>query len=83
MNDAQFIIFIFLSTTFVLFVFLKKRGGKKIGKSSIKISNPRGILLDNLLKQKKDQKLTYEQRSIIENNIGLSHWLPSDLIAPW
>jgi Mlc titration factor MtfA (ptsG expression regulator) len=36
-----------------------------------------------LLKQKKDQKLTYEQRSIIENNIGLSHWLPSDLIAPW
>ena len=83
MNDLQFIIFILLSTTFVLFVFLNKKEKKKIGKSSIKISNPRGILLDNLLKQKKHQKLTYDQRSIIQNNIGLSNWLPSDLIAPW
>ena len=83
MNDTQFIIFTILSVMFVLFVFLKKNRKQKIVKPSIKISNPRGILLDNLLKQKKDQKLTSEQRSIIANNIGLYQWLPSELIAPW
>ena len=83
MNDTQFIIFTVLSVLIVLFVFFKKNRKQKIVKPSIKISNPRGILLDNLLKQKKDQKLTSKQRSIIANNIGLYKWLPSELIAPW
>ena len=58
MNDTQFIIFTVLSVMFVLFALFKKDRKQKIGNPSIKISNPRGILLDNLLKQKKGQKLT-------------------------
>ena len=81
---VQFTICILLSVqcSFCL-LFLKKRRKQKICKPSIKLTNPRGILLDNLLKQKKGQKLTSDQRSIIANNIGLYKWLPEDLIAPW
>ena len=80
---VQFTIYILLFTVFVLYVVLKKGRKERKSKPSIKLTNPRGILLDNLLKQKKGQKLTSDQRSIIINNIGLYKWLPEDLIAPW
>ena len=40
-------------------------------------------MLDNTIKQKKGQELTSEQKFIIKSNIGLYHWLPKHLIAPW
>ena len=82
MNEFILLICIIV-TTLIALIFFRKKEKKILGKSPIKLTNPYGILLDNLLKQKKGQKLTSEQRSIIETNIGLYHWLPKDLIAPW
>lgn len=82
MNEFYLLICIIIITLIAL-IFFKKKEKKTLGKSPIKATNPYGILLDNLLKQKKGKELTSEQRSIIESNIGLYHWLPKDLIAPW
>ena len=80
MDEVELIICI-TTMAVVSFLILKKK--KNLGESSVKLTNPNGVLLDNLLKQKKNQKLTPDQRSIIANNIGLYHWLPEDLFAPW
>ena len=80
MDELELIICIIIIAV-VSFLILKKK--KTLGESSVKLTNPNGVLLDNLLKQKKNQKLTPDQRSIIANNIGLYHWLPKDLFAPW
>jgi len=82
MNEFYLLICIIIITLIAL-IFFRKKEKKTLGKSPIKATNPYGILLDNLLKQKKGKELTSEQRSIIESNIGLYHWLPKDLIAPW
>ena len=82
MNEIELIICITI-TALVAFFVLKKKEKKNFDGSSVKLTNPNGVLLDNLLKQKKDQKLTPDQRSVIANNIGLYHWLPKDLFAPW
>jgi Mlc titration factor MtfA (ptsG expression regulator) len=82
MNEIELIICITI-TVLVAFFVLKKKEKKNFDGSSVKLTNPNGVLLDNLLKQKKDQKLTPDQRSVIANNIGLYHWLPKDLFAPW
>jgi len=82
MNEFHLLICIIIITLIAL-IFFRKKEKKTLGKSPIKATNPYGILLDNLLKQKKGKELTSEQRSIIESNIGLYHWLPKDLIAPW
>jgi len=81
MNEIELIICITI-TALVAFFVLKKKEKKNFDRSSVKLTNPNGVLLDNLLKQKKDQKLTPDQRSVIANNIGLYHWLPEDLFAP-
>ena len=82
MNEIELIICITI-TALVAFFVLKKKEKKNFDGSSVKLTNPNCVLLDNLLKQKKDQKLTPDQRSVIANNIGLYHWLPKDLFAPW
>ena len=82
MNEFHLLICIIIIILIAL-IFFRKKEKKTLGKSPIKATNPYGILLDNLLKQKKGKELTSEQRSIIESNIGLYHWLPKDLIAPW
>ena len=80
MNEIELIICITITALVAFFVFKKK---KNLVETSVKLTNPNGVLLDNLLKQKKNQKLTPDQRSILANNIGLYHWLPKDLFAPW
>jgi len=82
MNEIELFICIII-TALIAFFFLKKKEKKSSGESSVKLTNPKGVLLDNLLKQNKGQRLTPDQRSIIANNIGLYHWLPKDLFAPW
>ncbi len=80
MNEIELVISISIMALVAFFVFKKK---KNLVGTSVKLTNPNGVLLDNLLKQKKNQKLTPDQRSILANNIGLYHWLPKDLFAPW
>jgi Mlc titration factor MtfA (ptsG expression regulator) len=80
MNEVELIICITI-TAVVSFLILKKK--KSLMECSVKPTNPNGAWLDKLLKQKKSQKLTPEQRAILANNIGLYHWLPKDLFAPW
>lgn len=82
MNEIELFICIII-TALIAFSFLKKKEKKSSGESSVKLTNPKGVLLDNLLKQNKGQRLTPDQRSIIANNIGLYHWLPKNLFAPW
>jgi MtfA peptidase len=82
MNEFNSLICIVVIATLILILFRKKEK-KTLGKPLIKPTNPNGILLDNLLKQKKGQELTSEQKFIIKSNIGLYHWLPKHLIAPW
>lgn len=82
MNDFNLLI-CFIVITVTLLILFRKKEKKTLGKSLIKSTNPNGILLDNLLKQKRGQELTSEQRSVIKSNIGLYHWLPKHLIAPW
>ena len=80
MNEIELVISISIMALVAFFVFKKK---KNLVGTSVKLTNPNGVLLDNLLKQKKNQKLTPDQRSILANNVGLYHWLPKDLFAPW
>ena len=82
MNEFDLLICIIVIALIAL-IFFRKKEQKILGSSLNKPTNPNGILLDNSLKQKKGQELTSEQRSIIETNIGLYHWLPKYLIAPW
>ena len=82
MNEIELFICIII-TALIAFSFLKKKEKKSSGESSVKLTNPKGVLLDNLLKQNKGQRLTPDQRSIIANNIGLYHWLPKNLFTPW
>ena len=82
MNEFDLLICIIVIAVIAL-IFFREKEQKILGSSLNKPSNPNGVLLDNSLKQKKGQELTSEQRSIIETNIGLYHWLPKHLIAPW
>ena len=82
MNEFDLLICIIVIAVIAL-IFFREKEQKILGSSLNKPTNPNGILLDNSLKQKKGQELTSEQRSIIETNIGLYHWLPKHLIAPW
>ncbi|MDG1325539.1 MAG: zinc-dependent peptidase [Opitutales bacterium] len=82
MNEFDLLICIIVIAVIAL-IFFREKEQKILGISLNKPSNPNGVLLDNSLKQKKGQELTSEQRSIIETNIGLYHWLPKHLIAPW
>lgn len=58
-----------------------KRGGSR--RTSSRMTNERGIFLDKLLEQKKGLRLGSDQRAFIAKNIGLYHWLPKNLMAPW
>ena len=58
-----------------------KSGGPR--RPSARMTNERGILLDKLLEQKKGMRLGFKQRRFIAKNIGLYHWVPDNLMAPW
>ncbi len=58
-----------------------KSGGSR--RSSSRLTNERGILLDKMLEQKKGMRLDSRQRRLIAENIGLYHWLPEGLMDPW
>ena len=67
----------------VVIIETAKAKGRSPRVPSGRLNNKRGKHLDQMLKERKGDHLTEEQRKTIEENIGLYHWLPEKLIAPW
>ena len=66
-----------------LVVVIEKAKGRRFRIPNARLNNERGRHLDQMLKERKGNHLSQEQRKTIEENIGLYHWLPEKLIAPW
>ena len=58
MNEFHLLICIIIIILIAL-IFFRKKEKKTLGKSPIKATNPYGILLDNLLKQKKRERTDF------------------------
>ena len=66
-------------------IFWRVESNKKSGRSNstYKLSNNRGQELDRSLEKNRDKKISFKQRQIIRNNIGIYAWIPKELMAPW
>ena len=58
-----------------------KRASSRV--PNTRLNNERGSDLDQMLEERKGNRLTQGQLKTVKDNIGLYHWLPEKLIAPW
>ena len=73
------------SVVFLVFLYRATSNITKVKGSKVenKIDERKGEYLNQALERIKGQKLSEEQREIIQNHIGLYQWVPNHLIAPW
>ena len=73
------------SVVFLVFLYRATSNITKVKGSQVenKIDERKGEYLNQALERVKGQKLSEEQREIIQNHIGLYQWVPNHLIAPW
>ena len=73
------------SVVFLVFMYRATSNITKVKGSKVenKIDERKGEYLNQALERVKGQKLSEEQREIIQNHIGLYQWVPNHLIAPW
>ena len=83
MNNMELVICGVIGLVILYLGTFRKERKKCTKRSPIKLTTQRGLSLDKLLNQKKGSTLDFNQRKIISTNIGLYHWIPESLIAPW
>ena len=73
------------SVVFLVFLYRATSNITKVKGSKVenKIDERKGEYLNQALERVKGQKLSEEQREIIQNHIGLYQWVPKHLIVPW